>query len=353
MCQAYPKILRLADADFGDGLIGCFEKPQYPLKCIMASWRMAMRRGYRGEDIFKQCFNKRLAAISYNTIFKTDLSRYSPDRRPPGWNGLAASQKGSISKFAWQIRAGDKLYVRDSGRPNLLVGFGYVTGKEGKLAYFYDERSPIKTENGEVWHHLMRVDWEHAFREIPYKDHSANTTVLEIDEDELSTFRQQAKRVEHQEHGLSHAEIDLAVDLETAYPRATPATIRLILPKHVTLSKMFRTWLMEQHSIRGERELRQIDMQFKIGHEPAMAEFKIAYNGNTKAAVREALGQILEYNHYPGRDLTQAWFLVLDQRPCDDDRTFVESLRAKWGCPIYLAWKRAAGFSFYPQSPLG
>ena len=55
-----------------------------------------------------------------------------------------------------------------------------------------------------------------------------------------------------------------------------------------------------------------------------MAEFKIAYNGNTKAAVREALGQILEYNHYPGRVTTQAWFLVLDQQPSNEDCKFVE-----------------------------
>jgi hypothetical protein len=314
---------------------------------------MAMRKGYRGENMFEKCRPRGLAAITYDPLSRTNLGHYSPAHRPPGWNELAASQKGSISKFAWQIRAGDRLYVRDSSRPNLLIGFGHVLGKEGELAYFYDERSPIKTEEGELWRHLIAVNWEHPFAEIPHKDHSPNTTVLCIDEDELSESQRRAKRVEYKKHGLSNVEVDLAVDLETAYPRATPATIRLILPKHLTLSKKFQVWLQKHHSIQGYRERRQVDMQFKIGHSNAMAEFKIAYNGNTRAAVREALGQILEYNHYPGRETAQAWFLVLDQEPCNEDRAFVKSLRVTWGCPIYLGWKQAAGFSFYPDSPLG
>lgn len=163
--------------------------------------------------MFKKCLPRGLAAITYRPLFRTDLSRYGPERRPPGWQDLSTSQKGSISKFAWQIRAGDKLYVRDSSRPNLLVGFGHVLGKEGDLAYFYNERSPIRTQEGDVWRHLIAVDWEHPFAEIPYKDHSANTTVLSIDEDELSEFQNVAKRVEYKKHGLSDAAVDLATRL--------------------------------------------------------------------------------------------------------------------------------------------
>lgn len=320
----------------------------------MASWRMAMRRGYRGEDMFfSKCLKEHLAAITYGPIHETDLSDYSPQQKPPGWEELVPSQKGSISKFAWQIRAEDRLYVRDSAQPNLLVGFGHVLGKDRRFAYFYDEHSPIKTGAGEAWHHLLRVDWDQTFQPIPYKDHSPNTTVLRIDEGELSLFMQTARRAEYKEHGLSNAEVSMAEALETAYPRATPASIRLILPKHVALSKLFQRWLQKHHSIRGDREHRQIDMQFSVGRRPAMAEFKIAYDGNTKAAIREALGQILEYNHYPGRNLTKAWFLVLDHEPREDDRAFVESLRTNWNCPIYLGWKQAIGFSFYPRSLLG
>jgi len=320
----------------------------------MATWRMAMREGFRGEDMFREkCFDNRVAAITYHPIRKRDLKPYGPEKRPPGWKVLAASQKGSISKFAWQIRAGDTLYVRDSAQPNLLIGCGRVLGDDGELAYFYDEHSVIRTESGEVWRHLIRVDWEYPFQKIPYKDHSANTTVLALDEKELAEFRREARRLEYKNFGLSNVDVRLADDLEVAYPRATPATIRMILPRHRTLSKAFQRWLLQRHRVVGRPELRQIDMQFDLGQTAAMAEFKIAYDGNTKAAVREALGQILEYNHYPGRNPAAAWFLVLDQKPCDDDREFVASLRTTWKCPIFLGWQQGANFSFHPKSPLG
>jgi hypothetical protein len=313
---------------------------------------MAMRQGYRGEDMFdEKCRQRNLAAITYEPLRKTDLSRFSPEHKPPGWDRLSASQKGSISKFAWQIRAGDKLYVKDSGKPNLLVAFGHVLGKDGELAYYYDKHSPIRTKDGDVWRHLIEVDWEDGFSYVSHKDRSAQTTVLALDEDELSDSRHIAKRREYKNRGLSNAEVDLAEGLETAYPRATSATIRLILPKHVTLSKKFHAWLWNQRSIQGRRERCQIDMQFDLGRSKAMAEFKIAYDGNTKAAIREALGQLLEYNHYPGRVMAKAWFLVLDREPDADDCTFVKSVRERWGCPIYLGWERTAGFNFYPVSP--
>jgi hypothetical protein len=320
----------------------------------MATWRMAMRRGYRGEDMFRhKCRELHLAAITYEPIQQIDLSRFSREDAPPGWDKLASSQKGSISKFAWEIRGGDKLYVRDSDEPNLLVAFGHILGKDGKLAYFYDEDSPIKTESGDVWRHLLRVDWDDTFQPLPYKDHSANTTVLRLDESELELFHQEARRKEYKNHGFSDADTAVAEELETAYPRATPATIRLILPKHRTLSKAFQRWLANARAIQGHPERRQIDMQFSVNRVRAMAEFKIAYDGNTKAAIREALGQILEYNQYPGRDLTRAWFLVLDREPSANDIRFIESLRVHAGCPLFLGWQLDSGFTFHPKSPLG
>jgi hypothetical protein len=69
------------------------------------------------------------------------------------------------------------------------------------------------------------------------------------------------------------------------YPRATPGIIRLIVPKHIHLSKAFQGWLRAQHAIESRREVQQIDMEFMVGSERAMAEFKIAYNQKTKPAV--------------------------------------------------------------------
>jgi hypothetical protein len=111
------------------------------------------------------------------------------------------------------------LYVRDSAQPNLLVGCGCVLGNDGELAYFYDEHSPIRTKSGETWGHLLRVDWEYPFQKIPYKDRSANTTVLAMDEDRLAEFCKSAKLFEYKDRVLSNEDIGLAFGLEEAYPR--------------------------------------------------------------------------------------------------------------------------------------
>jgi hypothetical protein len=60
----------------------------------MASWRMAMRSGYRGEGMFTKCRREGLAAITNTPLLKTDLSVYSPEKRPPGWEDLAPFAEG-------------------------------------------------------------------------------------------------------------------------------------------------------------------------------------------------------------------------------------------------------------------
>lgn len=301
--------------------------------------------------MFPICRENGVAAITYNPIQSTDLTKFGPQRKPPGWESLKPSQKGSIIKFAWEIREGDVICVRDSMRQNLMVGRGYVRGAAGRPAYRYAPRSPIRTKTGETWRHLINVDWDIPFAEFHYKDRSPNTTVLKLEEGELAEFLEKNRRAEHKASGLDRLAIERALILEDAYPRATPATIRLIYRRHVSLSKRFMEWLSDEHAISAERERSQIDMRFNLGRRIALVEFKVAYNGNTKAAIREALGQVLEYNHYPGRGCNDLWFLVLDVAPSADDLAFIEALRMKLSFPLILAWWGPQAFAFYPSWP--
>jgi hypothetical protein len=57
-----------------------------------------------------------------------------------------------------------------------------------------------------------------------------------------------------------------------------------------------------------EVERRYIDVTFRLKRESVLVEFKIAYNSDPKPAIREALGQILEYNLYPDRTGTITGF---------------------------------------------
>jgi hypothetical protein len=45
-----------------------------------------------------------------------------------------------------------------------------------------------------------------------------------------------------------------------------------------------------------------IDATFKVDGKKFLVEFKIACLRNTRKAIREALGQILEYNLYPSQN---------------------------------------------------
>ena len=189
------------------------------------------------------------------------------------------------------------------------------------------------------------------FAKFSYKDRSPNTTVLKLKEGELADLLEGYKRAEHQAHGLNQPAINSALILEDAYPRATPATIRLIYRKHVSLSKRFLEWLRDEHAISAVRERSQIDLQFNLGRKTALVEFKVAYNGNTKAAIREALGQLLEYNDYPRRDCHDLWFLVLDVAPSVDDLAFVEALTKNQFLPLILAWEDHEAFAFHPRWP--
>jgi len=60
---------------------------------------------------FSQCFKKQLAAITYFPLRRTDLSKYGPQHKPPGWDGLAPSQKGSIS-LGWKQSRGFSIYPK-------------------------------------------------------------------------------------------------------------------------------------------------------------------------------------------------------------------------------------------------
>jgi hypothetical protein len=78
---------------------------------------------------------------------------------------------------------------------------------------------------------------------------------------------------------------------------------------------------------------------------------KIAYSGDAKPASREALGQILEYNHYPPRKSYDHWVLVIDCRPNASDFYFLRNLRSL-GLSISFGWPVRDGFDFSEDCPL-
>lgn len=98
-----------------------------------------------------------------------------------------------------------------------------------------------------------------------------------------------------------------------------------------------------------EQEQNCVDLTFDYEGKSHLAELKICYGGKTRAAIREAMGQLLEYNHYPPRSEAQSWWLVLDHDPAKSDRVYIDVLRKKYGLPLRLAWPVNASFESYPK----
>ncbi|WP_422000664.1 hypothetical protein [Reyranella sp.] len=134
---------------------------------------------------------------------------------------------------------------------------------------------------------------------------------------------------------------------EDAYYREAPALRRVIIPRHKRLSNAFCKWLHHRHNLHAQQERDRVDVRFNMGDDTVLAEIKICYGVGTTKAIREALGQLLEYNHYPLRRPSRRWMIVLDEEPSTDDKRFVDLLGEHWQLPLSIAWREGQEFSFY------
>lgn len=117
------------------------------------------------------------------------------------------------------------------------------------------------------------------------------------------------------------------------------------------LSNQFCDWLKSKHGLTGVQEHQYVNVRFSRGEERILAELKVCLGVGTTKAIREALGQLLEYNHYPMRTVAEQWFVVLDAEPTSDDKAFVSALRTSRALPLFVGWQQGTEFSFYPSWP--
>jgi hypothetical protein len=316
----------------------------------MAYWRMRIRAGAGGEDLWPFCKKSNLAAITYNGVHDVDLTPYSINHKPPGWADIESGPaKKSLSRFAWEIKGGDTIFVAHAASQH-IVGLGHPRVPVGKLAYRFDPNSPVVTKEGSVWHHIMDVDWDDDF--TPFKPgpmRAPRFTVLELNQREAQEFLRQSHVEGHRAQYSKESEVSTALLIDDAYSRYSSAALRLIQRQHATLSNEFSKWMLQIKGIQVIQERQYIDAVFHKGGRSYLVEFKIAYLANTKRAIREALGQILEYNYYPPRVKQDRWLLVLNKEPGEDDRQFLVLMRKALQLPMFLGWRVGSGFNFYPS----
>ena len=59
---------------------------------------------------------------------------------------------------------------------------------------------------------------------------------------------------------------------------------------------------------------------------------------SAKRSIREALGQILEYAHYPNVNLAKKLFIIGPLQPDEQDKAYLRLLREKYNIPIWFRW---------------
>jgi hypothetical protein len=128
--------------------------------------------------------------------------------------------------------------------------------------------------------------------------------------------------------------------LEDVYPRATPASLKMIYPRHKELSNQFVDWLRRngKTTVVGQ-ERKRVDVEFKDGACFCRAELKVCYGVKTTHGIREALGQLLEYNYYGSRTPAGQWYIVLDTAPAKGDIAYLRKLAREKLLPLSLCWK--------------
>lgn len=133
---------------------------------------------------------------------------------------------------------------------------------------------------------------------------------------------------------------------EDSYLRTTDASQRVIARAHAELSNSLARWLKDQGCTQIRQEEAWVDVCFERGKRTYIAEIKVTAGISTRHAVREALGQLLEYNHYGWRRSFDRWWIVLDRQPTTEDRAYVEKLRSEYKFPLRLGWRHGDEFEF-------
>lgn len=134
--------------------------------------------------------------------------------------------------------------------------------------------------------------------------------------------------------------------VEDGYLREVGGALHYIEREHANLSNRLVTWLARQRCRAIRQEERQVDVGFERNGTSYLAEVKVCGSLSTRHAIREAMGQLLEYNHYGWRETADCWWIILDREPSQDDRGYIERLRKTYGLNLRLGWPHGETFSF-------
>ena len=107
-------------------------------------------------------------------------------------------------------------------------------------------------------------------------------------------------------------------------------------PRHTRLQNRLYKHLCERYGrSRVLYEKNYVDLT--LHDENGCTFFEIKMDPTVRRCIRSALGQLLEYAHYPEENRAGRLIVVGDVPPSDDDRVYVSLLREKYRLPIYYS----------------
>ena len=122
----------------------------------------------------------------------------------------------------------------------------------------------------------------------------------------------------------------------------------LILRQHNELSNQFARWLRKKKEYANVRQEESgVDVEFTFNNDLCRAELKICHGVGSTKAIREALGQLFEYNYYGNRIPAKHWYIILDQEPSISDKHYLRTLSKTFDLPLALGWKTRRSLQFF------
>lgn len=157
----------------------------------MTVWRMAMRLGDGGANLYPKCVQHGVAGITYFALRNTDLSKYPEGEPRRLWDQLAASQKASLAAVAYKMKPGDIIYIKDG---TSIVCRGKVTGR-----YQFDRKGKIVTVGNEhcPFSHQVPVEWETDFLPVTILLGAEPTTVLKLTGERLQRLEEAVRQAKN------------------------------------------------------------------------------------------------------------------------------------------------------------
>lgn len=145
--------------------------------------------------MWPECLRYGVAALTYYAIESTDLALYPPGEPRQLWKQLAPTQKASLRRVAYEMTAGDTIYVKEG---KYIIGKGKVLG-----SYKYDVGNRILDPQGYYWNHQVPVKWETDFTHIPILLGAEQFTVMPLTPDQVEILERRItenrKKAEAQE----------------------------------------------------------------------------------------------------------------------------------------------------------